>query len=659
MNKIGILLIAITLVLSACGKRSGETVGGTGYDAAGRPINGVAGEPGLGQALGEQLTVRVISNEASLLTGGQETAQITASVTNDANLPEAGVDIQFSSNAGVLQGAQLVTDENGEATAVLSLRYDSSNQDIEVKAVVGDYSGIARVVALGSTIEVTGDDNVVLGNDIEIQAKLTAGDGMPIANEVVSISSRADNTLSMTEGVTDPEGFVNVTVGSANGDDTLTFMALDARDGTPSVTQTYDFMVSDDQLKFAADSADALPVNKPHQFMVNWSFNGAPIVGEQLKFTITAGQVVGGSTAITDTNGNATVSVLSSVAGEVTLNAEAADGSVNNRHKFSFFGEVPALIRTDSTSTRVNTRENATIVTSVADANGNPVKGKVVVFSSANLKGGQLSTTMATTNADGMAEITFTAGTTPTEEDEIVIFTEIEGTSINDNVSLTVVEPALNITIGSSNTLVEIGNGTQYSITYVIQVADGGGKALEGAKVRLSIEPILYRKGYMQQLNADGLTFQQQLDENESLRFIPASWTSQSSSTISCPKEDINGNRILDAGEDNNGNGTLDPQDPAIIMPVAEDLELPTLESNGVLTTDATGSGYFNVVYPVTNAAWAQIRVVARAQALGVEAEDTYLTMLNSDAAQLNAGEIRPVNAVSPYGLVLNCSNTN
>jgi len=398
-------------------------------------------------------------------------------------------------------------------------------------------------------------------------------------------------------------------------------------------------------------------VNKPHQFTVNWSFGGQPIVGKQLKFTITAGQVVGGSAVMTDANGNATVSVLSSIAGEVTLNVEAADGSVNNRHTFSYYGDVPASIRANSTSTRVNTRDSATIVADVRDANGNPVQGSVVVFSSANLKGGQLSTTLATTNFDGEAEITFTAGTTPTELDEISIFTEIEGTSINNSVSLTVVEPTLNITIGSSNKLEPIGNNTQYSVPYVVQVADGGGAALAGAKVRLSIEPILYRKGRMELVDADGKTLA--FFSSDTTKFAAKDWSSNTSRSITCLKEDTNGNRILDAGEDLNGNGTLDPQDPAIIMPVAESLELPTLETNGVLTTDATGSGYFNVVYPVTNAAWAQIRVVARAQALGVEAEDTYVTMLNSDVNEVGNPSADPVNKYSPYGTVLVCSDPN
>ena len=38
--------------------------------------------------------------------------------------------------------------------------------------------------------------------------------------------------------------------------------------------------------------------------------------------------------------------------------------------------------------------------------------------------------------------------------------------------------------------------------------------------------------------------------------------------SVTCVAEDVNLNRTLDAGEDINGNGSLDPQDPAILAPV-------------------------------------------------------------------------------------------
>ena len=652
MKKIGILLVASTLALSACGKRDDNTISGvSGYDADGNPIGST---PGAGLAVGQDLTIRVNSLPPSLKTGGIDTAEISAVVTNSDNLPVAGIPVAFSSTGGVLRSADTETNENGEATVQLSLQHDPANQDIIVKVVADNYDGVARVVATGSTLEVTGEDNVVLGNDVNVTAKLTAGNGEPLANEIVTISSKAGNTLSATTATTDPDGLITVTVGSANGNDTLSFSALPDTLGAATVSAAYEFSVSDDQLKFAANSPTELTVNEAHDITVNWSFNGSPIANQDLKFSITAGQVVSGATARTNNEGNATVSVLSSIAGEVSLYAEALDGSVINRHTFDFVGVIPNALTMSSTSSRVTTRDRATISVEVRDANGNPVKNTPIVFSSANLKGGQISSTSAVTNTDGTAEITFTAGATATEANEIEIFAEVEGTAINNSVKLTVVEPALNITIGSSNWIVETNEKTQYSVAYVVQVADGSGQPLEGANVQLSIRSDAYYKGVMALVDSYDRT-RSQIPETEV--FTPITW--RAFYAAECGNEDVNGNRFLDAGEDVNGNGSLDPQDPALLMPTDESLGLPTLDANGVLTTDASGSGYFNLVYPASNALWSTISVVARAQALGVESESDYQTPLLALSATLKQTDIGQPNNLSPYGVTPGCDNTN
>ncbi len=650
MKKIGILLIASTLALSACGKRDdGTTSGITGYDADGNPIGGeLAG----GLALGQSLKIRINSTPPSIDTGGNEIAEISAVITDDNNLPMADIPVAFSSTDGVLIGASPTTDENGKATVSLSLEHDAANQDIIVKIVADNYSNEARVVARGSTLEVVGADNVVLGNDVEISAKLTAGSGDPLANEVITISSQAGNTLSSTTATTDPDGLVTVTVGSSNGNDVLSFSALPNSGGIATVSQLYEMTVSDDQLKFADDSPTELPVNEAHNFMVNWSYNGVPIANKDLKFTITAGQVVSGATARTDANGNATVSVLSSIAGEVALYAEALDGSVINKHTFNFVGVIPASISVSATSTRITTRDKATIAVQVFDANGNAVKDTNVVFSSANLKGGQISSTTATTNTDGSAEITFTAGAAATEADEIAIFAEVEGTSINNSVLLTVAEPALNVTIGSSGKVDTRNNDTQYAVPYVVQVADGSGQALEGATVNLSIFTVEYTKGFLDVVDSLGRTGSA-IPADEA--FSEDAWAFFETAT--CGNEDANGNRFLDAGEDINQNGILDPQDPALISATEASLGLQTLDANGVLITDVNGSGYFDLVHPASNSHWYTVVITARAQALGVESEAHFETRLWYPSTVVDNTGSTPPFVISPFGTSQLCTD--
>lgn len=659
MKRIAIAVVVSALVLSACGKRtessSDSNTVSTTLNAQGQPVSNAE----LGAAYGEELNVRVISSTPSLLTGGQETADITAAVTNKNNLPVANLPIEFSTSGGILQSAQSITDENGEATAILSLKYDSANQDIIVKAIVGDYENFARVVAEGSSLTVTGEDSVVPGTEVVIDAKLLAGDEKtPLANELITISSLAGNSLSTTSTLTDPRGRASVIVGTEKGADTITFSALNNVSTIPTVVVEHSFSVSDEQLKFASDSETELVVNVAHDFLVNWSFAGEPIVGKELVFTVTAGQVVGSPIAVTDAEGNAVVTVLSSIAGEVTLYAEAADGSLANKHTFFYVGDTPERLELSTTSSRVNTRDSATIIALITDANGNPVKNTVITFSSANLKGGQLSSTTSVTDTNGEAEITFNAGNSGTEQDEIVIRADVADADVTNSVSLTVVEPVLNVTIGSSNEVVLSGESTQYSKAYVVQVADGGGQALIDSQVQLSLKPVFYLKGQLVLVDSKGIAYKDAIDE---ATWSAAFWAIYPGYTIVCPSEDANGNRILDDGEDINGNGSLDPQDPALLVALADDAEgdLATLQGNGVLETDVTGSGYFRIVYPVSNAWWTNLEVIARAQALGAEATDVYRMRMPVLASEVEASVPLPPNRYSPYGSVLDCSNPN
>jgi len=283
----------------------------------------------------------------------------------------------------------------------------------------------------------------------------------------------------------------------------------------------------------------------------------------------------------------------------------------------------------------------------VSDSNGNPVKNQEVTFSSADLKGGQLNPASAITNSAGQANVTFTAGDQATTLNEILIAAEVTGTqtTIEDTVNLTIVERVLNITIGTSNFLEERANLTQYAMPFVVQVADGSGSPLQDATVEVSIEPIEYYKGQMVLVDNSGSTY------DGTAGWSAVAWRPFRSAT--CISEDDNHNRILDAGEDINNNQELDPQDPALLAPI-EGGALATLVGSS-LTTDSRGSGYFELIYPASNAEWSTVRITARAQALGAESEDSFvinLLMLSERATDTNS---LPPNAVSPYGQGNSC----
>ena len=622
-----------------------------------------------------ELSVRVLSDANRIETGGSDVANITALVTDADNKAVADQAVSFSASGGVLQGVSATTDENGVARATLRLLQDFRTQDITVTVTADDAGGEALVSADGSELEVGGPTNLIEGASAEIIAVLKAGNGEPIVNQAVTVTSERGNTITPATLVTDIDGRIAFSVDSANGNDTVRLAALEG-----TVTAGHSFSVSTQTLAFEDIDIDTeFEVVDPNSVTVTWTSAGAPVVGETLRFGTTAGVVDGSPTALTDADGQATFTLRSSSAGPARLTVEdATDGEPSTYVDIEFIAGAAAAIEIGASSTRVPVRGTSTITARVTDANGNPVKGKEVVFGSDDLKGGQLNPASATTAQDGEASVTFTAGNRPTEfdvgvgADDIVLSASVEGVALapadaRNRMSLSVVERALNVTLGTANKVVSEGDApVQYWLDFVVQVADGGGTPVDGADVSLSIRPLQYAKGRLTETDKNGVALPETNDPwtHETYRqrefVFPLDELGNPLTpvrrVVTCDTEDENRNRVLDPGEDFNGNGLLDPQDPASL--VASTDGRATL-SGGTLSTDATGSGYLRLIYPVTNAQWAYVEVTALARGLGVEAKDTFRTGLPMRAEELNQSRTSPPNYFSPYGTDPDCSNVD
>ena len=93
-----------------------------------------------------------------------------------------------------------------------------------------------------------------------------------------------------------------------------------------------------------------------------------------------------------------------------------------------------------------------------------------------------------------------------------------------------------------------------------------------------------------------------------------------------------------------------------MLAPVEDGSGFATLEG-GSLTTDGRGTGLLELLYPASSALWARVEIVARAQALGAEAEATFQTSLPMLSADQSQTDELPPNVLSPYGTDLDCSN--
>ncbi len=615
------MLMIGSIALSACGQRpDGEELQ---LGAANFGVDGVG--------------IRVITNANSISTGGTESANLTALVTDENNNAMAGTSVTFSTSSGILQNISSVTDENGEVSATLSLPQYFDNEDIFVTAEADGNFAEVMVTATGSVVEVSGPDNLVLGDEAEVIISLSAGNEEPIANYPIEITSTAGNIITPSNVMTGSDGRVTVMVGTDNGDDTLQVAALNG-----TVSSSLSFQVSHDSLRFADEIVNSeLPVALTIPVTVTWTSQDAPVAGSQLLFSTTAGEIVGDSLVTTDANGQATAQLRSSSYGPANITVEdATDARPRTSLEVEFVAINPAALRFEASSTRVAINETSVLSATVLDAQGNPVKNQVVDFSGLDLKGGQINPASARSNSQGVASVTFTAGSNATEIDDIEIVANVKNTAISNALRLSVIERALNVTLGTSNLVQSLNFDTQYGVSYVVQVADGSGAPLENASVDFSIRPLVYVKGFMIP----------NPDNDSEIKWIQ-------NITAECVTEDLNGNRIMDFDEDINGNGSLDPQDPALIAAVSENSENQATIVGGVLSTDANGSGYFELRYPKSNALWSMIEITARARAFGAETEDTFVQVLSVSVDDV-AESASPPNSLSPYGTSGRCEDT-
>src|SRR6267143_2212682 len=122
---------------------------------------------------------------------------------------------------------------------------------------------------------------------------------------------------------------------------------------------------------------------------------------------------------------------------------------------------------------------------------------------------------------------------------------------------------------------------------------------------------------------------------------VPQQWQRQTSAI--CANEDANFNAILDAGEDLNGNGLLDPPGVSDVNPTG--------------VTDASGFAQATISYPKNYAFWAQVTLEASTGGAGATPATAtfFLDGLATDYSDLT---IAPPGQISPFGQSGSCADT-
>lgn len=537
------------------------------------------------------------------------------------NIVDTG-QVTFSADSGLLRilpPAGADDQVAGTPRAELSIGGDPTNRPISVTARTGNLSDTVVVNVVGTTLLLEGPDNIVQGDVVSFTARLRNSGGNGIGGRVVEIDSSSGNELSATSLVTNSQGEVNFTVtGTQGGVDTLSASAL-------GLSASASLAVSaDDSLVFIEPaSGTEINLGTVQPVTVEWRVGGVPQSGT-VNFSSTRG-ILSSLSAPLDGNGRATVNISSTTAGPANLTARVGATGPQTQRTVEFVATTPHTIVVQASRFTVGPGEQSTIIATIRDPAGNPVKNKLVLFQIEDITGGSLSVGSAVTGSSGSAQTVYTGGETISGSGDVRVTAIVqENPSLSASVGLTVARREVDISIGTGNELFE-PNTASYEREFIVQVTDSQGVGVANVPVQLSVRSRLYRKGFYIPGPND--------------RWLPVGGfgLSEPLPPLRCPDEDLNNNGQLDAGEDYNNSGAIEAGNVVSVSP-------------GEVLTNNAGVAIFRITYAQEFGNWVTVTLTARAAVQGTEFEDSTDHALEITAADANINQSPPGGLVSRFG---------
>ncbi len=603
MRKLNLLVLTIAAFLTACGSSDDTLSGGLG--PGGQPIANIG-------------SLTLLTSSPQIPSDGANDATITALVRDSNNNVMESVPVVFTADSGSLVVTQpAITDPAGQLTATLSTAGNTTNRTITVTALSDNTQATVTVDVIGTTLTLNGPTSLPLGDTGNFNVVLTDAGGNGIGGASVTITSSNGNSISLTPVTTDAAGQASFTVTAANGGaDTITAQAA-------SLVATAPLSVSNDTFAFTAPAPDTeIDLNTNQTVTVNWQQSGAAVVGQPVNFSITRGTVSAG-TVNTDAAGNATITVTATNAGPAVITATNGAGT-STQLVVEFVATTPDTLELQANPFTVAPQEQSAITAVVRDPAGNLVKNQVVDFTLNDVTGGSLSVAQAITDSQGRAQTFYTASTTTSAADGVVVTATVQGfPAVTDTVNLTVAARELFLSIGTGNEVFE-PNSAQYYIEYAIQVTDAAGNGVEDVTVQVNVLSERYWDG---------------------VRTFPLGgtcWVTNQAPAAGCPDEDINRNGIIDAGEDLNASGDIEAGNIATVVVQGA--------GGGTFQTDQNGFGIVEVWYPQEYAYWIETTLEATTSVQGTEFSETATFLPPGTTTDFCNEDNSPPGVVSPFG---------
>lgn len=496
----------LSLVVAGCGGSgnigsTGGTAGGTtgGTPGGGTPITCPTGQvpnsdgtacvaaPPTGSGVPQ--TLQVSSAQQSIIADGSSAAVVTATILDTTGQPISGRAISFSVNAGSVSSPSVNSDASGMTTisvisSVVAGRATLVARDVgsglSASTTINYVAGPAAAITLSAapaTVSPTAQSTVAVA--------VADANGNAVLGEPVSLSftqNASGAALSSLSLTTDANGQASsgYTSGSNTGVDTIRGQLASGLSQSASITVAA-VVRTTGGVTLALGNASPAVGSSSSVTAVVADDNNNPLQGVAVSFQTTAGSIP--ATAQTDSQGRATVNfVAPQTTGPVTITASSS-GIVARQTATVVSGSPSSLIVSLAPAT-VAPGRTASVSARLTDGR-NAISGRTIQFA-APAAAGSFSAASASTDASGVATVSFTAANATTASTVPVSATlNPEGLSATQNLN---VDPAAvtvqNITLTALSNSAP-ANGTS-TVTLRADATGTDGQPVSAASVNFS-----------------------------------------------------------------------------------------------------------------------------------------------------------------------------
>jgi hypothetical protein len=482
-----------------------------------------------------------------------------------------------------------------------------------------------------------------------------------VAGVGVTLSADNDGVISQSSATTDANGRVTGSLG-IGGNRANRVITITAVSGT--VTKTAQVQVVGTTITSTLVPAVVAPSTAAQVQYRVVDQTGNPMVGQTVAVSA-PGLTPASATGVTGSNGEytfaytsaaatGTYTVATTIAGitdsrTVTVQSAATVPTVTVPISSASVSANPSVVGVNLTASSSNRSEIRALFLTTGNQPVRNVRVRFDLAGDANGIGGSFSTGSSLLYSDANGVVTtayIPAGrSSPTNgvtvracfgarDDDPALAT----CSNNATVSLTVVSEPLGVSIGT-NEFVVVGDLT-YTKRFLVSVADSAGNAKADVGLSVSLDLPIFRKGRYVVAGTVWTKNAPVFDDSGVFLGLGAD-------QATCLNEDSNRNGVLEAGEDRDSDGRLDPG--------RSDVTVRLLSPR----TGPDGTAVIEITYAKSFATWVDAWITVAASGVsGTEGRATYvLSPVPAVATAFTTTTSSPAFQFSPYGLEPGCAN--